>query len=221
MLTMLCLLFQTLTFSMVGWAIWQYIRATHKLSILVRAMNCDEVIDKLLDDSAVDHQPAEDSADVSKKRERLAALAAGGEAHTYLGKATTVEQIDKASDKEIEKLYVRYESRLGALMTRTLRAAALQLYATAAEAVLPIENKTALLADLETDPFVGHALGSAACVLYHHYGMYLAPLTIALTTAKHCRFEERNDKTCENGKQGDEKPQEGCSGESLCSSQKS
>jgi len=196
--------------------IWQYVRAKRRLSILV--MDCDEVIQDILDNTVVGQTPIEDSADVSDKRERLAALAAGGEAHMYLGKATTVEQIDKASDKEIEKLYVRYESRLGALMTRTLRAAALQLYATLAETVLPIENKTALVTDLETDPFVGHALSSAACALYHHYGMYLAPLTIALTTAKHCHFEDKKNTSDVNGRKEDEKPQEGCSGEGLCSS---
>ena len=40
----------------------------------------------------------------------------------------------------------------------------------------------------ETDPFVGHALSSATCELYHRYDMFLAPLTPALTTLKHCQF---------------------------------
>ena len=40
----------------------------------------------------------------------------------------------------------------------------------------------------ESDPFVGHALSCATCELYHRYGMFLAPLTAALTTLKHCQF---------------------------------
>ena len=45
-----------------------------------------------------------------------------------------------------------------------------------------------LIADLEGDPFVRHALSNATCELYYRYGMFLAPLTAALTTLKHCPF---------------------------------
>ena len=58
-------------------------------------------------------------------RERLAALAAGGRARQYLGKALSVDQVDNMDDEEVEKLYGRYEARLGAAMTKTLGAAAL------------------------------------------------------------------------------------------------
>ena len=44
------------------------------------------------------------------------------------------------------------------------------------------------MADLEEDPFVSSALSSACCELYFHYGMFLAPLTAALMTAKHCEW---------------------------------
>ena len=73
-------------------------------------------------------------------------------------------------------------------MTKTLGSAALQLYVGVAAMFLPIENHPGLIADLESDPFVGHALSSATCELYHHYGMYLAPLTATLITLKHCQF---------------------------------
>jgi len=43
-----------------------------------------------------------------------------------------------------------------------------------------------LVADLEQDPFVSSALQTACCELYYRYGMYLAPLTTAVTTVKHC-----------------------------------
>ena len=73
-------------------------------------------------------------------------------------------------------------------MTKTLGSAALQLYAGVAAMFLPIENQPGLIADLESDLFVRHALSSDTCQLYHCYGMYLAPLTAALTTLKHCQF---------------------------------
>ena len=78
-------------------------------------------------------------------------------------------------------------------MTKTLGSAALQLYAGMVSMFFPIpaENQPGLIADLEGDPFVGHALSSATCELYHRYGMFLAPLTAALTTIKHCQFGHR------------------------------
>ena len=75
-------------------------------------------------------------------------------------------------------------------LTKTLGASALQMYALAASAH-SAENHALLLADLEEDPFVGHALTTACCELYYRYGMYLAPLTAAMTTAKHCQFGDQ------------------------------
>ena len=36
--------------------------------------------------------------------------------------------------------------------------------------------------------------------MYYRYGMYLAPLTAAMTTAKHCRF---GDRACTETEHGD------------------
>ena len=57
---------------------------------------------------------------------------------------------------------------------------------------IPAENQPGLIAELEADPFVRLALSSATCELYHRYGMFLAPLTAALTTIKHCQFGHRD-----------------------------
>ena len=112
---------------------------------------------------------------------------AGGAAQKYIGNRLTLAQIYEMGDDEISKHYSRYEARLGASMTKTLGASALQMYALAAGKVLPIppENHALLVADLEEDPIVEHAL------LYYRYGMYLAPLTAAMTTAKHCQFGDK------------------------------
>ena len=77
-------------------------------------------------------------------------------------------------------------------MTKTLGQAILQLYARAAGHVLPIPpaSQNLLYTDLENDPFVGHALTTMTCELYHKYGMYLAPITAALTTARYCEFKQ-------------------------------
>ena len=91
-------------------------------------------------------------------------VAAGDQAGRYgllaHGKALTVSHIEELDDSEIERLYARYEARLGAAMTKTLGPAALQPYAGMVSMFLPMpaENQPGLIADLEGDPFVGNAL---------------------------------------------------------------
>ena len=185
-----------------------YVRLARRAEIvakrIARKMNCDEIIDAVL--SAEEIAPeapiaqqstaepaAQEDPKIDRKRERLAAIADGGQARQYIGKTLSAEQIEAMPADQVERLYTRYEARLGATMTKTLGQAAIQLYASAAGTVLPlpVKNQPALVADLEADPFVSHALTAAACELYHRYGMFLAPLTAALTTAKHCSFGRR------------------------------
>ena len=152
-------------------------------------------------------------------RERLASVAGGGgQAGRYgllaHGKALTASHIEELDDSEIERLNARYEARLRAAMTKTLGSAALQLYAGMVSMFLPIltENQPGLIADLEGDPFVGHALSSATCELYHRYGMFLAPLTTALTTIKHSQFGHQCPAVINDGNQADGGEPAGSSG---------
>ena len=191
-----------------------YFRRVRRLAIAISTgkMDCDKLIDGLLSaqgtgDEAPSEKPVpttylqskEEPDRVQKHREWLASVAAGGQAGRYgllaHGKALTASLIEELDDSEIERLYARYESRLGAAMTKTLGSAALQLYAGVVSQFqflpIPTENQPGLIADLEGDPFVGHALSSATCELYHRYGMFLAPLTAVLTTIKHCQFGHR------------------------------
>ena len=71
------------------------------------------------------------------------------------------------------------------------------MYALAAGRFLPIppENQLQLVSDHGDDPFVEHALMTACRELYHCCGMYLAPLTAATTTAKHCQFGDQGSLT--------------------------
>ena len=89
---------------------------------------------------------------MQKHRERLAAITAGGQAGQYgpvvRRKTFTADQIDTLDNTEIEKMYARYEARLGAAMTKILGSSALQLYAGIAALFLPIENQQRLIADI-------------------------------------------------------------------------
>ena len=157
-------------------------------------MDCDDLIDQLLEDAPASVVPAATNTTPlpqplpqrqEQKMIRLAAIVAGGTAQKYIGNRLTLAQIDEMGDDEIFKHYGRYEARLGASMTKTLGASALQMYALVAGNLLPIppENHALLVADFEEDPFVEHALTTACCELYYRYGMYLAPLAAAMTTA--------------------------------------
>ena len=80
---------------------------------------------------------------------------------------------------------------------------------------IPAENQPGLIADFEGDPFVGHALSSATWELYHRYAMYLAPLTAALTTIKHCEFGHRCPAVINDGNQADGGEPAGSSGRAV------
>ena len=168
--------------------IHSYIRVKRTLRKII--MDCDSIIDQLLEDES---PPAEDAVveDHTPQRSRLAAIVAGGRAKEYLGRNVTLAEIDSMSDDDVAMLYGRYEARLGAAMTKTLGSAFVTLFTSAACMFLPIPSKDRenLACDLEKDPFVDHAVSTACCELYHKYGMYLAPITAALTTAKYCQFE--------------------------------
>ena len=187
------------------WIVHKYIRARREIRKLISSLHTktsrmDALLDGLLADETEVVQPTPAAAvvksavpqptTVAEQRDRLAIIAAGGQARQYFGKSLSVEEIDKMGDDEVRKLYTRYEARLGVCMTKTLGKAVLQLYTTVATMFLPIppENRQPLMEDLESDPFVDHALNSTACELYYRYGKLLAPITAALTTAKYCQF---------------------------------
>lgn len=197
-----------------SWGVYEYFRLKHQWMNIKRrivTMDINEVIDELLEadkagpetmtrgvgvggEAAGDGTSATTSPQSSQHRERLAALVAGGRARQYLGKPLSIDQIDHMEAAEVEKLYSRYEARLGAAMTRTLGATLLQLYTSTVSMFLPIpsEEQPELLTELESDPFVEHAVSNATCELYHRFGMYLAPATAALTTLRHCRFGQQD-----------------------------
>ena len=109
----------------VAWQIVQYLRRVSlhirwARRLVIGEMDCDELIDELM--SVADPQgtglaeeaPAatpEEDKQVQKHRERLAAIAAGGQAGQYRlvvrGKAFTADQINALDNSEIEKLYAR------------------------------------------------------------------------------------------------------------------
>ena len=123
-------------------------------------------------------------------RDTLAALVGGGQTK-YLDSGMTSTKIEAATDAEIEVLFTRYELKLGAALTQSLGSTLIHLYTKAASMFLPIpsEEQRKLAIDLENDSFLEHSLNSTMCILYHNFSAVIAPLTVALTTMKHCQFQ--------------------------------
>ena len=136
----------------------------------------------------------EDSACVTATsqvhRDTLAALVGGGQTK-YLDCDMTSAKIEAATSAEIEVLFARYELKLGAALTQSLGSTLIRLYTKVASIFLPIpsEEQKRLANDLENDSFLEHSLNSTMCILYHNFSAVITPLTVALTTMKHCQFQ--------------------------------
>ena len=124
-------------------------------------------------------------------RDTLAALVEGGQTK-YLDDGITSTKIEAATDVEIEALFTRYELKLGAALTKNLGSTFIHLYTKVVSMFLPIpsEEQGGLAADLENDVFLEHSLNSTMCILYHNFSAVITPLTVALTTMKHCQFQK-------------------------------
>ena len=123
-------------------------------------------------------------------RDTLAALVGGGQTK-YLDRDMTSTKIETATSAEIEVLFARYELKLGAALTQSLGSTLIRLYTKVASIFLPIpsEEQKELATDLENDYFLEHSLNSTMCILYHNFSAVITPLTVALTTMKHCQFQ--------------------------------
>ena len=134
-------------------------------------MECEELlerdIEKLLGDDNVSKDNDKNVVNNDHLKQRLSAIISGGKSVQYLGKNISISQLEELPNDQILKLYNRYESRLGASMTKTLGNSILNMYAILVGKVLPIpeENHTKLVADLEDDPFVEHAFTTTCCEL--------------------------------------------------------
>ena len=124
-------------------------------------------------------------------RDTLAALVEGGQTK-YLDDGITSTKIEAATDVEIEALFTRYELKLGAALTKNLGSTFIHLYTKVVSMFRPIpsEEQGGLAADLENDVFLEHSLNSTMCILYHNFSAVITPLTVALTTMKHCQFQK-------------------------------
>jgi hypothetical protein len=172
----------TVVLSLVGYTIFTFLKIKNKLY----KMDAEELLQE-------NENPTFENTDVDEtKRERLSAIVAGGGSKQYLGKDLQISDIDTMTSEQINKLYCRYEARLGASMTKTLGNSFINLYVLGVSKYFKVISPPKLIQDLEEDPFINHALTSSCCELYYRFGMYLAPFTAMLTTMRHIDFKTEN-----------------------------
>ena len=197
----------TLLLSLVGYFVFDYIKIKNKFYSL--KMDAEELLtEKIVENINSGENRSTCSLDgdtiQEKKRERLSSVVAGGKSKQFLGKELQLSDIDKMTPEQTEKLYAKYEARLGASMTKTLGNSFINLYVMGVSKYFKINDPPKLIKDLEEDPFLDNALNTTCCQLYYKYGMFLAPLTTILTTAKHVELKrkeedikEENSERCE------------------------
>ena len=147
----------------------------------------------LLKDIPLDTPDEQHDLQQESKRERISAIVAGSGSRQYLGRELQPLDRDKMTPQELDKLYCRFEARLGASLTKTLGNSFINLYVMGVRKYSNVINQPKLLEDLEEDPFINHALTSVCCELCYKYGMYLTLFTAMLTTVKHINFNKNKN----------------------------
>jgi hypothetical protein len=225
-LQVVMLFFQVVLLGLVGWTAFFCIRVRAQAMIAQRKfervfkMDLKELLDSIPDDDGPRRTPAgaeppqhnaEASAVISMKRARVAAEIAGGHRLVLRGKSVTPEMVETLPDSDVEELCARVEARIGAAMSKSLGSSLIHLYTSAASTLLPIPttDKKILAKELEEDPLVCSWLQATCCQLYYRYGMFLAPLSAAVITAKHCDWQRLGTPS-----EGDACPEEASAGDS-------
>ena len=105
----------------------------------------------------------------------------------------------------VNTLINRYESVLGAQMTKSLGKSVINLYSNIACSVLGVGNQQDLSDDLECDPFLTLLCkDSHVHDLYYRFGALLAPVSVGIITGEHypensiTKLNDRSDNgTCD------------------------
>ena len=157
----------------------------------------------------------------NKIKERLTLVVVSGKSKEFLGKLYSIEDIEKLDEKEMTKLYARYEAALGGHTTKLLKKHMISAYTKVAELVFPVisqgrlavSDKDEMCNSLNDSPFIDLALTSLTSKMYHDYGQFLAPLEGALITSNYVQSvqvesQEQPQQEEQQPQQKEEKPQQ-------------
>ena len=142
-----------------------------------------------LEDYKTDDVVVEEDLDV--KRESLAILTNIGETEMYLGVNLSLKDVDKLTEKKVEKYYNRYQAVLGRKVTGTLVDEGLKMFSNLTSLLLPIDDVEALSSDLSNNEAVKRELGVLAGLLILKGGRFVAIASVVFEVVKHIKFTEK------------------------------
>ena len=163
----------------------------------------DDIEQLLLNDLTNEQISSTDST--TMQRERILAVISGGNSKKVFGKQYTTIEIESLSDKDLIRLYARYEAYIGGIITRSLKETLCSTYIKAVEIFCPpltkgrvkLENSDQLMESLSENPLIDITLSSLACGLFHKYGSFLTPIAVGLITSNHLTLNSTNTHTDE------------------------
>ena len=129
--------------------------------------------------------------DMPALREQLAVLVSTGKGKEAIGVQLTHEQVERLSDKDIEKFTKRYETYVGSKTTDSLIDSCIFLVTKAVGMAVDIKDVDAYKKELKNDYIINKELSNLAGNTALKCGRYLAMANAALITTKHSDFSGR------------------------------
>ena len=151
----------------------------------------DQIIDGVIAPEDIRESTPLVSNETENLRERLIGVALAGKSKEYLGKSITSDEIESLDQKELRKLYARYEAHIGGVVTNTMKKHIVKAYISLVELSLPknvvIVDREGLEESLNEGPFIELGLSKLMCILYRRFGHLLVPVESVLKTSNHLK----------------------------------
>ena len=104
-------------------------------------------------------------------------------------KPWTVELIDQASNKEVEKLHSKYTQKelqhKGEKTGKTMGKHLIKVYSNGVRKVLRIDDMEQLRKDIEEDPIIKDSMVDIGALMVSTFGKWLSPISIVCHTVNH------------------------------------
>ena len=151
----------------------------------------DQIIDGVIAPEDIRESTPLVSNETENFRERLIGVALAGKSKEYLGKSITSDEIGSLDQKELRKLFARYESHIGGVVTNTMKKHIVTASINLVELLLPknleLFDREGLEESLNGGPFIELGLNELMCNMYHRFGHLLAPVESVLLTSNHLK----------------------------------
>ena len=134
--------------------------------------------------------PEPESSPVTKYKERLLCLVAAGQSKAFLGRNFTIDQIEKLSDKDIEKYYKIYDSTYSSLVSNNIVNGVLSGFSKLVGLIFPVHDADKLSNDLQNNFLVTSQFRNFTGKLAYHYGPLLALTASSIIILNNINFAQ-------------------------------